>query len=91
MVCAKCEARLPKLVVADKWKQPGKSSGPVRGSGGKLAGAAAPTAPRACRACKSGVHLAGAHYCQACAYKNGICAMCGARVLNTDAYKMSSR
>ncbi|CAM9802569.1 unnamed protein product, partial [Phaeothamnion confervicola] len=30
------------------------------------------------------------HYCQACAYEKGICAMCGRKVLNTSSYKMSS-
>ena len=93
MVCAKCEAKLATLVVADKWK-PGAqprpaASGPLRSAGSKLG--APPAPPRPCRACKSSVHLAGAHYCQSCAYKNGICAMCGTRVLDTTAYKMSSR
>ena len=91
MVCAKCEAKLPKLVVADKWKHAAtkSSSGPVRGGAARRV--APPAAPRPCRACKGGIHLAGASYCQSCAYKNGICAMCGTRVLAIDAYKMSSR
>ena len=102
MVCAKCEAKLPKLVVGDKWKggagskQPGapsSASGPMRGGKvgvpGKLG--AAPAISRPCRLCKGNVHLAQAHYCQACAYKNGICAMCGTRVLDTTSYKMSSK
>lgn len=43
-----------------------------------------------CRICKQQVHQQGAHYCQPCAYKNGICAMCGIKVLDTKNYKQSS-
>ena len=42
-----------------------------------------------CKLCKQTVHQAG-HYCQACAYKKGICAMCGKKVLDTKFYKQSA-
>lgn len=75
MVCAACETKLSKLVT-------------TRGGGGTAA-------PRAtflpCRACKASVHLPGAAYCQGCSYRNGICAYCGTRVLNTAGYRMSSK
>uniref|UniRef100_A0A8C6EPG3 Cysteine-rich PDZ-binding protein n=1 Tax=Marmota marmota marmota TaxID=9994 RepID=A0A8C6EPG3_MARMA len=32
-----------------------------------------------CRMCSSAVHHSGSHYCQGCAGKRGICAMCGKR------------
>ena len=32
----------------------------------------------------------GSHYCQECAYKKGICAMCGVKILKTKNYKQSS-
>ena len=35
---------------------------------------------RPCRICKSKVQQAHAHYCAACAYAKGICAMCGHKV-----------
>uniref|UniRef100_A0AAY4C4L3 Cysteine-rich PDZ-binding protein n=1 Tax=Denticeps clupeoides TaxID=299321 RepID=A0AAY4C4L3_9TELE len=43
-----------------------------------------------CRICKSSVHQSGSHYCQGCAYKKGICAMCGKKVLDTKNYKQTS-
>lgn len=89
MVCAKCEAKLPKLAVADKWKA-GAGGAPASAAAVRAPGAPPPVA-RPCRACKSNVHLVGAYYCQACSYKNGICAMCGTRVLDVSSYKMSSR
>ena len=36
------------------------------------------------------VHQVGSHYCQACAYKKGICAMCGVKVLSTKGYRQSA-
>ncbi len=32
----------------------------------------------------------GSNYCQECAYKKGICAMCGKKMLKTKNYKQSS-
>uniref|UniRef100_A0A834R1S2 Cysteine-rich PDZ-binding protein n=1 Tax=Sarcoptes scabiei TaxID=52283 RepID=A0A834R1S2_SARSC len=43
-----------------------------------------------CKICKQKVHQAGSHYCQSCAYKKGICAMCGTKILNTKNYVQSS-
>lgn len=45
-----------------------------------------------CKKCKSKVAKTGAKYCQGCAYKDGICSMCGTEVLkNKSQYKMSSK
>ena len=43
-----------------------------------------------CRICRTKVHQIKAHYCQECAYKKGICAMCGIKILKTKNYKQSS-
>jgi hypothetical protein len=43
-----------------------------------------------CKICKTKVHQVGSHYCQECAYKKGICAMCGVKMLSTKNYKQSS-
>ncbi|CAH3159970.1 unnamed protein product, partial [Pocillopora meandrina] len=43
-----------------------------------------------CRICKQTVHQAHSHYCQSCAYKKGICAMCGKQVLDTSNYRQTS-
>ncbi|KAI8592363.1 PDZ-binding protein [Geranomyces variabilis] len=44
-----------------------------------------------CKICKQRCHQMGSRYCQACSYKNGICAMCGISVLDTSGYKMASK
>ena len=36
------------------------------------------------------VHQVGSHYCQQCAYKKGICAMCGVKILKTQGYRQSA-
>ena len=94
MVCAKCTAKLGTVIVPDKWKEGalnviddtkgsnkagdrrvGSNSLAVRMSkslGGEVA--------RPCRICKTKVQQAHAHYCSACAYAKGICAMCGHKV-----------
>jgi len=45
---------------------------------------------RNCKLCKCSVHLEGAHYCNGCAYKKGICSMCGKKVVNTKMLNMST-
>ena len=42
-----------------------------------------------CKVCKCLVHQAHAHYCQGCAYKIGICAMCGKQVISDEQKKTS--
>ena len=43
-----------------------------------------------CRICRTKVHSVGFHFCQECAYKKGICGMCGVKILKTKNYKQSS-
>ena len=43
-----------------------------------------------CKICRSRVHVVKAHYCQECAYKKAICAICGKKLMNTKNYKQSS-
>mmetsp|Transcript_42568 Transcript_42568/g.107410 ORF Transcript_42568/g.107410 Transcript_42568/m.107410 type:complete len:135 (-) Transcript_42568:2-406(-) len=43
-----------------------------------------------CRKCRAQLHQPGARYCQACAFKRGVCAMCGKVILDTTMYKQSS-
>mmetsp|Transcript_40578 Transcript_40578/g.53414 ORF Transcript_40578/g.53414 Transcript_40578/m.53414 type:complete len:98 (+) Transcript_40578:113-406(+) len=97
MVCGKCEEKLSKVIVPDKWKDGAKNTGKQQVSGKtnmllSKKGKARRFTPleRACRICKTKVSQ-HAHYCQECAYKKGICAMCGRRVLNTKEYKMTSK
>eukprot|EP01126_Amoeba_proteus_P027030 TRINITY_DN2678_c0_g1_i3.p1 TRINITY_DN2678_c0_g1~~TRINITY_DN2678_c0_g1_i3.p1 ORF type:complete len:110 (+),score=17.61 TRINITY_DN2678_c0_g1_i3:162-491(+) len=41
-----------------------------------------------CKICKSKLHQTG-YYCHDCAYKKGICSMCGRKILDTSGYKQS--
>ncbi|XP_076095763.1 cysteine-rich PDZ-binding protein-like [Mytilus galloprovincialis] len=43
-----------------------------------------------CKIYRSSVHQKGSHYCQGCAYKKGICAMCGKKIIETKNYRQTS-
>ncbi len=94
MVCDRCEkkGKLTKVAPAEPWK-----SGPRKIGENKLLSSKKtrfdPTGGKdfaRCRICKNRVHQVGSHYCQECAYKKGICAMCGKKMLSTKNYKQSS-
>merc|ERR1712136_272464 len=99
MVCEKCEKKLGRVITPDKWKDGARNT---TESGGRRVGEnKALTAKKGrfnpyttefgrCKICKTTVHQMGSHYCQGCAYKKGICAMCGKKVLETKNYKQSS-
>eukprot|EP01127_Copromyxa_protea_P022610 TRINITY_DN8202_c0_g1_i1.p1 TRINITY_DN8202_c0_g1~~TRINITY_DN8202_c0_g1_i1.p1 ORF type:complete len:108 (-),score=22.93 TRINITY_DN8202_c0_g1_i1:11-298(-) len=55
---------------------------------GGAGGAAIKYSP--CKICKAKMHTPGAHYCQQCAYKKGICTMCGRKILDVSGYKQST-
>ncbi|XP_075149816.1 cysteine-rich PDZ-binding protein [Haematobia irritans] len=92
MVCEKCESKLAKIATPDPWK-----TGPARKVNENKALSSAKdrynpigkTLPP-CRICRQKVHQAGSHYCQACAFKKAICAMCGKKLMSTKNYKQSS-
>ncbi|ODO05685.1 hypothetical protein I350_04745 [Cryptococcus amylolentus CBS 6273] len=44
-----------------------------------------------CLDCKQNVHQNNATRCQKCAYKKGLCAICGNIVLDTKGYKQSAK
>ncbi|CAM1294010.1 CRIPT (predicted) [Pycnogonum litorale] len=98
MVCEKCEKKLGKVITPDPWKSGARNT--TDGGGRSVNENKALTAKKArfspytkfenCRICKSQVHQVGSHYCQACAYKKGICAMCGKKMLDTKNYRQSS-
>ncbi|KAI8391389.1 cysteine-rich PDZ-binding protein-like protein [Radiomyces spectabilis] len=99
MVCKKCEKKLTALAAPDKWKE-GSNNTKTGTEGRKLnqnkllsKSAKLRFSPyeTKCKLCKTKVHQDKANYCQACAYKKGICAMCGKQVLDTSAYKQSSK
>lgn len=100
MVCEKCEKKLGKVITPDTWKDGARNT--TESGGRKLNENKILTSKKArfdpysktgfatCRICKSSVHQSGSHYCQGCAYKKGICAMCGKKVLDTKNYKQTS-
>ncbi|XP_071962308.1 cysteine-rich PDZ-binding protein-like [Antedon mediterranea] len=105
MVCEKCQKKLGRIATPDPWKAKGASSssggGKMTSCGRKLGENKLLTASKSkyspynksfvkCRICKQSVHQVGSHYCQGCAYKKGICAMCGKKILDTKNYKQTS-
>ncbi|CAO3613318.1 unnamed protein product [Cunninghamella echinulata] len=95
MVCKKCEKKLATLAAPDKWKE-GSNNVKAGQEGRRLIkinyypNQFNPYEAK-CKLCKSKVHQDKAHYCQSCAYKKGICAMCGKQVLDTSNYKQSAK
>ncbi|XP_071746615.1 cysteine-rich PDZ-binding protein [Lepeophtheirus salmonis] len=101
MVCEKCEkkGKIGKVIVPDPWKAGSRNN--TEGGGRKVnenkllsssKNRFSPTTSifKKCRICKSKIHVKGAHYCQECAYKKGICSMCGTKILKTKNYKQTS-
>uniref|UniRef100_A0A0K8TPZ9 Cysteine-rich PDZ-binding protein n=1 Tax=Tabanus bromius TaxID=304241 RepID=A0A0K8TPZ9_TABBR len=99
MVCEKCENKLTKIVTPDPWKAGARNTN--QPGGRKINDNKALTNSKLrfnpigkefapCRICRQKVHQIGSYYCQSCAYKRGICAMCGKKLLDTKNYKQSS-
>ncbi|CAO2206024.1 unnamed protein product, partial [Urochloa humidicola] len=95
MVCAKCEKKLGKVIVPDKWKEGASNtneSGGRKINENKLLSKKnrwTPYGNTKCIICKQQVHQDG-KYCHTCAYSKGVCAMCGKQVLDTKLYKQSN-
>uniref|UniRef100_A0A1J3JAN7 Cysteine-rich PDZ-binding protein n=1 Tax=Noccaea caerulescens TaxID=107243 RepID=A0A1J3JAN7_NOCCA len=97
MVCDKCEKKLSKVIVPDKWKDGARNV--TEGGGRKInenkllskknRWSPYSTATTKCMICKQQVHQDG-KYCHTCAYSKGVCAMCGKQVLDTKMYKQSN-
>ncbi|XP_032685211.1 cysteine-rich PDZ-binding protein [Odontomachus brunneus] len=99
MVCEKCAKKLGTVITPDPWKAGARntveSGGRKVGENKALSSGKARFTPyttkfETCRICRQKVHQVGSHYCQSCAYKKGICAMCGKRLLNIKNYKQSA-
>ncbi|XP_065920496.1 cysteine-rich PDZ-binding protein-like [Dysidea avara] len=98
MVCKDCEKKLGRVACPDPWKSGARNT--VDGGGRKVGENKAITGKKArfnpyqrfekCRICKQQVHQVGSHYCQGCAYKKGICAMCGKKILDVSSYRQST-
>ncbi|XP_055705714.1 cysteine-rich PDZ-binding protein [Phlebotomus papatasi] len=99
MVCEKCEKKLDRIVTPDTWKSGARNT--VESGGRKINENKAITTARQrfnpiaktfppCRICRQKVHQAGSHYCQSCAYKKGICSMCGKKMIDVKNYRQSA-
>ncbi|XP_022716058.1 cysteine-rich PDZ-binding protein-like [Durio zibethinus] len=95
MVCEKCQKKLSKVIVPDKWKEGASNtteSGGRKINENKLLSKKhrwTPYGNTKCLICKQQVHQ-DAKYCHTCAYSKGVCAMCGKQVLDTKLYKQSN-
>jgi hypothetical protein len=100
MVCEKCQKKLSKIVTPDTWKEGARntteSGGRIINENKALTSKASTryspysTSFQKCRICKQVVHQKSSYYCQQCAYKKGICAMCGVKILDTKSYRQTS-
>ncbi|KAF7284971.1 hypothetical protein GWI33_012752 [Rhynchophorus ferrugineus] len=99
MVCDSCQKKVGKVITPDPWKNGARNT--TESGGRKINENKALTAGKhrfspytakfeKCRICRQIVHQVGSHYCQACAYKKSICAMCGKKMMSTKNYKQSS-
>ncbi|KAJ7623148.1 PDZ-binding protein [Roridomyces roridus] len=100
MVCNKCEKKLSKLAAPDPFAS---SSGQIKEGSRKVGenkllsrpggskGARFQPYQGKCKDCKQPVTQNKGKYCHGCAYKKGLCAICGKQVLDTTGYVMSSK
>ena len=96
MVCDSCQSKLKSVCVPDKWKAGAKNV--IGGSitAGKTnkalemkkAGAQWIPDQHSCKICKSKVQNK-MNFCNDCAHKKGICAMCGKKAVDVSAHRMS--
>lgn len=97
-VVGKGQKKLGKVITPDPWKSGARNT---TESGGRVVNENKALTSKKnrftpyqtftkCRICKSSVHQSGSHYCQGCAYKKGICAMCGKKIIETKNYRQTS-
>nr|XP_031860479.1 uncharacterized protein CI109_004090 [Kwoniella shandongensis]KAA5527551.1 hypothetical protein CI109_004090 [Kwoniella shandongensis] len=104
MVCKKCEKKVSTLAAPDPF-QPSSSTRkigenkllsararatPYSKPGGGSKGSINPYGNK-CLDCKQSVQQNNATRCQKCAYKKGLCAICGNIVLDTSRYKQTTK
>eukprot|EP01006_Ploeotia_vitrea_P035098 TRINITY_DN65838_c0_g1_i1.p1 TRINITY_DN65838_c0_g1~~TRINITY_DN65838_c0_g1_i1.p1 ORF type:complete len:117 (+),score=49.06 TRINITY_DN65838_c0_g1_i1:56-406(+) len=56
----------------------------------KLLKATAAAGDSKCKICKGNLHSLGHHYCNECAFRKGICSMCGKKVAETKMHRNST-
>ena len=95
MVCQNCEKKLDIIAVPDKWKTGARNTNAERSlnenkllSKGLQQARSNPYSQK-CKLCSAKIHQPAAIYCQVCAYKQGLCALCGKTILDTKNYRQS--
>ncbi|KZT21584.1 hypothetical protein NEOLEDRAFT_1139203 [Neolentinus lepideus HHB14362 ss-1] len=99
MVCKKCEKKLSKVAAPDPFQSSSSSikEGSRKVGGHSVLGKTGSSKHRfspyqnKCKDCKQSTTQNGAKYCHGCAYKKGICSICGKQILDTSGYVMSSK
>ncbi|PRP89724.1 postsynaptic-related protein [Planoprotostelium fungivorum] len=102
MVCGDCEKKGSSVACPDPWKDGARDSADRKMNDNKLlnknkrkmaspygSGGAKSLYGSKCTTCKQQLHQPG-KYCASCAYKGGVCSMCGKKILDTRAYKQSA-
>ena len=93
MVCDKCLAKQKAkgqgqgAIVSDGWKEGANNYGKVQPTDKRITAKEinnpyTKTKNRTCKICKV-ASLPDGHYCTTCAFKKGICRMCGTKIVNT--------
>jgi cysteine-rich PDZ-binding protein len=93
MVCDKCLAKQKAkgqnqgTIVSDSWKEGANNYGKVQPSDKRITSKEinnpyTKSKDRTCKICKVAA-LQDGHYCTTCAFKKGICRLCGKKVVNT--------
>ncbi|KAA1470241.1 hypothetical protein DENSPDRAFT_835993 [Dentipellis sp. KUC8613] len=105
MVCKKCEKKLSKVAAPDPFTSTSASikdgsrkigenkliGRPGRPSGSSSSSSRFQPYANKCKDCKSTVTQNRAKYCHGCAFKKGLCAICGKQILDTTGYQMSNK
>merc|ERR1712086_654202 len=97
MPCEKCEKKWGKIITPEVWRDGAKSShkSSKLGENKYLTKGTSRYDPmkiekiKRCRICKCQLHGKGCHFCSTCAFKKGICMMCGVKVQSTLGARMS--
>lgn len=90
MVCEKCEAKLESVACPEVWKEGARTERKINEnkllSKSKKKFSPYPDRSTTCKDCKKSLSKPGM-YCQTCAYKKGLCSMCGVQILDTTGYR----
>ncbi|KAJ2934781.1 hypothetical protein H1R20_g2300, partial [Candolleomyces eurysporus] len=101
MVCKKCENKLSKVAAPDPFtststsikegsRKVGENKLLSRPGGSKQKNRFQPYQNK-CKDCKQPCTQNRAKYCHGCAYRKGLCSICGKQILDTSSYVMSNK